>query len=227
VNDKALAERVKLRKAFVRLLTCAALLAMLLCQFGCVSEPFDARVQSLSERNESFAEARRILGKPEINTPDEIRQAVDRLNNALEREQSGLDKSVIQTALAQIYLIVLRDCHEAKRHSSAAVSLDPDSARALEIDVSSDFCFAGATGDYDPIIERMEKLAEQGRYFRLLYSLMGNAYMIRSNQTNAQADLLKAKSAFLKARERGEPQASPNALGLSIEELERRLKRTQ
>jgi tetratricopeptide (TPR) repeat protein len=180
-------------------------------------------MQHLAKSNESFAAATRILGKPEINTPHEIKQAVDHLNKALEHEKLGPDKSVIQTVLAQVYLSAIRDCREAKRYSSGAIALDPDNTHALEMDVLADFCFAETTRDYDRVIERMERLAEQGRDFRSLYSQIGIAYLIKSERTNARTDILKAKNAFLKAKERGEPEASPNALDLSIEELDRRL----
>lgn len=199
-----------------------ALLVGLFSQLGCATESFESHVKRLSNGDEDFAAASRILGKEGTNTSDETKQAIYHLNAALERQTSGPDKSVIQTTLAQIHLITLRDCREAKRYSSAAVASDPESDRALEIDVSSDFCFAGITGDYGPVIGRMESLSKQGREFRLLYSLMGNAYMIRSDQTNARADMLKAKNAFMKAKQRGEPEASPDALARSIEELERR-----
>jgi hypothetical protein len=207
--------------------TCATLLLVLLCQFAWASKSFEARVDSLSRRNESFAAASKILRRSEINTPDELRQAISHLNEALAREKSVLDKSVIETALAQIYLMGMRDCAQAKRHSAAAVTLDPDSDDALEIDVSCDMCAAGTNRDYSAILRRLEKLAEEGRHLRALYSLIGTAYMIRSDQTNAETDMLEAKKAFLKAKERGEPEASPNALGRSIEELDRRLRRTQ
>jgi hypothetical protein len=212
---------VKIALAFS---TRLALLVALLCQLGCATESFESRVKRLSNGDENFAAASRILGKQGTNTSGEIKQAIHHLNAALEHQTSAPDKSVIQTTLAQIHLINLRDCREAKRYSSAAVASDPKSDHALEVDVSSDFCFAGISGDYGPVIGRMENLSKQGREFRLLYSLMGNAYMIRSDQTNARADMLKAKDAFMKAKQRGEPEASPDALARSIEELARRLR---
>lgn len=208
------------------LLTCATLLLVLPYQFVWASTSFKARVDSLSKSNESFAAASRIL-KPEIKTPDELRQAIGHLNKALEREKSDLDKSVIQTTLAQIYLMDVRDCTQAKRHSVVAVALDPDSDYALDIDVLCDMCIAGTNEDYSAIIPRLEKLAEQGRYLRALYSLIGHAYLSRSVQTNARTDILEAKKAFLKAKERGEPEGSPNALGRMIEEIDRHLQQTQ
>ncbi|SRR6266516_2161406 len=209
------------------LLAYITLLLLFLCQFVWASDSFEARVDSLSKRNKNFAAASKILHKPEINTPDELRQAISHLNEALKREKSNLDKSVIETALAQIYLIGLRDCARAKRHSVVATRLDPGSDHALEIDVSCDMCIAGAAKDYGAAIRRLEKLAEQGRYLRSLYSLLGTAYLIKSDQTDAQADVLKAKEAFVKAQGRGEPEASPNALRRSIEELDQRLQRAQ
>ena len=168
--------------------------------------------------------AHNILSKPEINTPEEIRQIIDHLHSALLRERSDANKSVIRTTLAHVYLNGMHDCPEAKRQSSAALALDPQNAHALELDVATDFCSAPAAPDYSAIIDRLDKLVEQGRDFRSLYSLLGVAYSIRSQKSKARDDVLKARNAYLRAKERNEPEATPNGLALIIQALDEELK---
>lgn len=202
---------------------CGALLVVLVFGSAWASDSFETRVSSLSKSNDSFAAAGKILSKSEINTPEELKQAIGLLSKALESEKNGPDRSVIYATSAGVYLMGLRDCNRAKQYSSAAVASDPNSDYALNIDISTDMCIAGITENYDPIVGRLEKLVKEDRHFKSLYSLLGLAYMYKSNRTNSSSDLIRAKEAFLKAKAKNEPEASPGALDDTIRLLEGRL----
>jgi hypothetical protein len=151
----------------------------------------------------------------------ELQRIIDQLGKALQHKQSDADKSIIHVMLATMYLTPASgDCDAAKRHSSAAMHLDPASDDALQIDVATGFCFGERTGDYGPLIERLESLAARGKTLPAHYSILGNGYQLRAVRTKDRADLLKAKAAFVKAKERGEPEGTPDTFTKIIESLD-------
>jgi len=118
---------------------------------------------------------------------------------------SDMDESIIKSLLAFVYLPGidakgLDDCRKGKEYSSSALALDPRSAKALEMDVATDLCLANVLGSYDALIERLEGLRRDGKYYVGLYLVLSFAYEQRNERTGNYADLLKAREAWVSAK---------------------------